>query len=604
MLRILTAGRTRALAIVTGLLAAPLLRAAESGPRKIVSLEGITEYRLDNGLQVLLFPDASRSTVTVNLTVLVGSRHEGYGEAGMAHLLEHLLFKGTPDHPSIPKALQERGARFNGSTWLDRTNYFETLPASDDNLEFGVRLEADRLVNSFVKKSDLDSEMSVVRNEFEMGENCAERNPEPTHAGGRLRVAQLRQGDDRQPQRHRAGPDRQTAGLLPPLLPAGQRGRDRGGQVRGARALALIQQHFGRLPRPARELDRTYTEEPPQDGERLVTLRRVGDVSVVGLMYHTPSGAHPDNAALEILSRILATPPSGRLYQALVETKKASHVAADAAHWHDPGVLEIVAEVRKENSLEAARDILIDVTEKVAAAGVTEAEVERARQQFLKQRELAAADSTRIAVQLSEWAAQGDWRLYLLARDRIEKVTAKDVQAVAQKYLQRNNRTVGLFIPTDKAERVPVPPSPNLAELFQGYQGRGVLSAGEVFDPSPKNIEARSQRTTLPDGLRLVLLPKKTRGETVHLRLTLRYGNVENLKGFDTAADVLPQLLTRGTTTQTRQQIQDELDRHRATLSAAGDTGFVTFTVQTKRTNLPAVLALVREILRSRRCPR
>src|SRR5208283_4514202 len=128
-------------------------------------------YRLANGLQVLLFPDPSRPKVTVNLTVLVGSRHEGYGETGMAHLLEHMVFKGTPTHPDVPKALKEHGAQLNGTTWVDRTNYFETMPATDENLEFGIKLEADRMVNSFVRREDLVSEMTVVRNEFEMGEN-------------------------------------------------------------------------------------------------------------------------------------------------------------------------------------------------------------------------------------------------------------------------------------------------------------------------------------------------------------------------------------------------------------------------------------------------
>src|ERR1051325_3068191 len=140
-------------------------------PKKIASVEGITEYQYDNGLRVLLFPDQSQSKVTVNLTVLVGSRHEGYGESGMAHLLEHMVFKGTPRHPNVPKSLQDHGAQFNGSTSTDRVNYFETLAASDENLEFAIALEADRLMNSFIRKSDLDSEMTVVRNEFERGEN-------------------------------------------------------------------------------------------------------------------------------------------------------------------------------------------------------------------------------------------------------------------------------------------------------------------------------------------------------------------------------------------------------------------------------------------------
>src|SRR5436853_5319144 len=143
------------------LAALPLCRAGDT-PRKVASVEGITEYRLDNGLQLLLFPDNSQSKVTVNMTVLVGSRQEGYGETGMAHLLEHMVFKGTSRHPHVPKDLQEHGAQFNGSTSIDRVNYFETLAASDENLEFAIDLEADRLVNSLIKKEDLDSEMTVV----------------------------------------------------------------------------------------------------------------------------------------------------------------------------------------------------------------------------------------------------------------------------------------------------------------------------------------------------------------------------------------------------------------------------------------------------------
>src|SRR5688572_8686083 len=141
------------------------------GVELVTSVEGITEYRLANGLTVLLFPDSSKQTITVNMTYKVGSRHENYGETGMAHLLEHLLFKGTPRHPNIPQELTEHGARPNGSTWYDRTNYFETFAATEENLRWALDLEADRMVNSFVAKKDLDSEMTVVRNEFERGEN-------------------------------------------------------------------------------------------------------------------------------------------------------------------------------------------------------------------------------------------------------------------------------------------------------------------------------------------------------------------------------------------------------------------------------------------------
>src|SRR4051812_30499397 len=139
------------------------------------TVEGMTEYQLKNGLRVILIPDASQPKVTVNITVFCGSRHEGYGETGMAHLLEHMVFKGCPKFPNVPKALRDHGAQFNGTTWVDRTNYFETMPANDDNLEFGIELEADRLVRSFIKREDLLSEFTVVRNEFESGENSPQR---------------------------------------------------------------------------------------------------------------------------------------------------------------------------------------------------------------------------------------------------------------------------------------------------------------------------------------------------------------------------------------------------------------------------------------------
>ena len=138
---------------------------------EVATVEGITEYRLPNGLRFLLFPDQSKQQITVNITYLVGSRHEGYGETGMAHLLEHMVFKGSTDHPKIDEELSEHGAFANGTTWFDRTNYYETFPASTENLDWALDLESDRMVNSFIRGEDLESEMTVVRNEWEAGEN-------------------------------------------------------------------------------------------------------------------------------------------------------------------------------------------------------------------------------------------------------------------------------------------------------------------------------------------------------------------------------------------------------------------------------------------------
>lgn len=568
------------------------------GVRHVATVEGISEYRLPNGLKILLFPDVSRPTVTVNCTVFVGSRHEGYGETGMAHLLEHMVFKGTPAFEDVPKALKDRGAVFNGSTWLDRTNYYETLPASDDNLEFAIHLEADRLVNSYVKQEDLDSEMTVVRNEFERGENSPQRvlmqrmlavafewhNYGKSTIGNRADIERVPIVNLRAFYEKFYQPDNAM------LIVAGSFDPEK--------ALTYAKQHFGAIPKPTRVLPVTYTEEPPQDGERTVILRRVGDVGRVGAVYHVPAGPDPAFAAVDVLESILTDNPSGRLYKNLVETKRAASVSGATFALHDPGVLLVGAEVAAANEPRDVLQALLNVTEGVPTEPVTEEEVARARARLLARRERAANDTARIAVQLSEWSAQGDWRLYFLYRDRLEAVTAAEVQDVAARFLQSDNRTAGLFLPTKEPQTIEVPVRPDLAELLKDYKGRDVATAGEAFDPAPDAIEARVTRTALPSGLKVALLPKQTRGETVRARLTLRYGNEEALRGLSAATNLLGPLMMRGTAELSKQQIQDRLDELQASISPGGADGVLTFTMSAKRETLPAVLELLGEVLK------
>jgi zinc protease len=572
-------------------------------PKKLASVEGITEYQLENGLHLLLYPDPSRPTVTVNMTVLVGSRHEGYGETGMAHLLEHMVFKGTPTHPNIPKALQEYGARWNGTTSEDRTNYFETVPAGDENLEFAIRLEADRLVNSNVRREDLLSEMTVVRNEFERGENDPTsvlfkriiaaafewHNYGKTTIGNRSDIERVPIEKLKAFYKKFYQPDNAVVIVA--------------GQFDEAKALDLVQKYFGAIPRPDRQLDTTYTEEPPQDGERLVTLRRVGDVGAVGMAYHIPAGSHEDFAALQVLAGILDAEPSGRLYKALIETKKATGVSATAQANHDPSLFTIDAEVPDADKLSEVRDTIIDVIDKLINEGVSDEEVNRAKQQLLKARALAATDTSRLAISLSNWLAQGDWRLYFLHRDRLEKITADDVKRVAGEYLQRNNRTVGLFIPTEKPARIAIPSRPDVEKLVSNYKGREAIAAGEAFDPSPEQIKSRIKRQEI-EGIKVALLSKKTRGSEVRLLLTLRYGNENDLKDLIDAEDFLPQLMLRGTKKLTFQQLRDELDRLQATLSAGGGgPGEISFMIQAKRDTLPKVIDILTQVLRESTLP-
>ncbi len=567
---------------------------------KVTSVEGITEYRLDNGLQVLLFPDSSKPTVTVNVTYLVGSRHEGYGEAGMAHLLEHMMFKGSPKHPDVKTEIRDHGANFNGTTSFDRTNYFETMPATDVNMRSALEMESDRMVNSRISRQDLDSEMTVVRNEFERGENSNTRVLEERvlaaaymwHNYGHSTIGS-RSDIEKVPierlqafYRNYYQPDNAV------LIVAGKFDQDK--------TLALIKDTFGALPKPARKLQTTYTEEPVQDGEREVSLRRVGDVQAIMMAYHGPAGSSEDSAPLQVLAAILSDPPAGRLYKALVESKKAVSVSGGHDQLHDPGYIEFMAEVRKEHSLEEVRKIMLDVIDGVVKEPPSKSEVDRIRTKAIKDFELSFNNTERVARAMSEWASMGDWRLMFLDRDRFEKVTPEDVARVAAKYLKASNRTLGEFIPTDSPDkdRTVVASTPDISELLKNYKGKAAVEDGEVFDPSPANIDARTVRFTLPSGMKVALLQKKTRGGSVTAAIALHYGDEKSVFGRITAAQLAGAMLMRGTAKHTRQEIEDELDKIKTQMNANAGATDANLTVNSVRANLPAALRLAAEVLK------
>jgi zinc protease len=578
--------------------------ALPAGIERVTSVEGITEYRMPNGLRVLLFPDQSKQKITVNVTYLVGSRHENYGETGMAHLLEHMLFKGSTKHTNVPQELTEHGSDANGTTWTDRTNYFETIRATDSDLRWALDLESDRMVHSFIAKKDLDSEFTVVRNEYESGENSPQRILHKHllsvaydwHNYGKDTIGERSDIENVPIERLQAfyrmyyQPDNAVLMVT--------------GKFDEPKTLALVNEYFGPIPKPARTLPKIYTVEPTQDGERSVTVRRVGDVQLVEVVHHISPGAHPDYAAIEVLSLVLGDTPSGRLYKTLVESKKAVNVWAYSDAMYDPGILDTAAQVSKDGSLEDARAVLLQTVENVVKNPPTKEEVDRARAKLLKQITLELAASEEIGLDLSEYLAQGDWRLFFLTRDRIRQVTPEDVKRVATTYLKVSNRTVGLFIPTPVPDRSTIPNHPDVAAMLKDYRGDQLLAAGEAFEPTPANIESRTKRSTTPNGVKLALLTRKTRGATVEAQLTLHIGNEKDLMNRGAAGSVAGEMLMRGTTKRTRQQIQDELDKLEANVSVGGGSESVFASIETKRDHLPAVIQLVGEILRQPSFPR
>ena len=572
--------------------------ALPAGMSRVTSVEGITEYRLANGLQILLVPDDAKPTTTVNLTYHVGSRHESYGETGMAHLLEHLMFKGTPTTRNALAEFGKRGMRANGTTSYDRTNYFASFAANDDNLRWFLSWHADAMVNSFIARTDLDTEMTVVRNEMERGENDPGRvllqqtmaamyqwhNYGKDTIGARADVENVDIARLQSFYRLHYQPDNATLTVT--------------GRFDSAKVLAWAAQYFGPVPRPKRTLRPTYTLEPAQDGERSVTLRRAGGAPFIYVAFHVPPAAGDDTAALTVLSWLIGDPPASRLHKRLVERQLAASTFGFTFTLAEPGAMLLGAQLAPGHDVDKARTEMLAAIDSVISEPITSEEFERARTQWLNFWEQGFNDPETVGVQLSDAIGQGDWRLYFVERDRMRKLTLQDVQAAAGRWLKRDNRTVGTYLPTDQPQRAPVPQRADIAALVKGYRGDAALAAVETFDPTPANIDARTQNFALASGLKVALLPKGARGRVVHARLRLHYGDEASLRGQEAVASFVGRLIDKGGAGMTRAQISDRFDQLRATVTIGGGEQALSVSVTTVRESLPAVIDLLGRLLK------
>jgi len=573
-------------------------------PKKTASVEGITEYEYPNGLRVLLFPDQTKSTATVNMTYLVGSRMEGYGETGMAHLLEHMLFKGSTNHTNIPQELSSHGASPNGSTWYDRTNYFETFAATDENIDWALSLEADRMINSFVAKKDLETEFSVVRNEFESGENyptsiLQERVMSTAYIWHNYGKSTIGSKEDIE-----KVPIENLQAFYRKFYQPDNAVLMVSGKIDEAKTLALVSKYFGTIPRPTRKLQEPYTVEPTQDGERQVILRRVGDIQAVAAGYHIPSASHPDYIPIEILNHALINEPSGRLYKALVETKLATSVSGGVFPLRDPGYLYFDTEILKEKSIDSVKNAMLNLLDNLKSNPITKEEMDRARTSLLRDYELAFNKSDLVGTFISEFIAAGDWRLMFLYRDRIENVKLEDVNRVAVEYLKPSNRTLGLFIPEKEPSRSIIPASPDLTDTYKNYKGKAVVAEAEAFDATPANIEKRTKRGDLSGGGKYALLSKTTRGNLVKMKISLRIGSEKSLMNKGDFIDATAAMLMKGTKSLSEEQINDTLAKLSAEVGVSGGGQVVTVDISTTRDNLVNVLSIVNQILREPTFPK
>jgi zinc protease len=572
---------------------------AQIVPEFVTSVEGVKEYRLPNGLEILLVPDASQANVVVNIVYHVGSRHEGYGETGMAHLLEHMMFRPSRKFSSIKQTIANKGAFANGTTYYDRTNYYEVLPASDSNLNWALDMESDRMVNSLMQKDDLDKEFSVVRNEFESGENNPDRILQERvlatmylwHNYGKSTIGS-KEDIERVPIANLAAfyrkyyqPDNATLVI--------------GGKFDEKKTLALVGSYFGKIPRPARKLTPPYTVEPPQDGERYVELRRNGDIPYIGMAFHTPAYSDKDYVANDAVITILTNDPAGYFYKQLVETKLATKEYGWSLTSYDPGFTYFGLSVPKDKSLDSAKAAFLGAADRLSSLVITQEDLDRAKNALKKQVSDMQNNTLAFSIGLAEIIGAGDWRLFYIYRDRLDQLTLADVQAELKKYFLTSNRTVGVFIPDKSAERVVVPDRPDVAALVKGYKGRETVAQTGSFESTIPNIKKNTEYAKLSNGMQYALLKKAVKGDRIFANFVLKVGDESGLSGKNSIPMLTARMLKSGTTTKSKKDINDQLNKIKSSINIGSGGGGATINISlvSDKENVAAALDLLADIL-------
>ena len=561
--------------------------------RKIGSIK---EYKLENGLKILLINDPSQESITINITYLVGSRHEGGNEAGMAHLLEHMLFKGSLNFKDIKGSLHDKGAFYNASTWFDRTNYYETLSANIENLKFALHLEADRMINSFISQKDLDIEMSVVRNEFEIGENdtinvlhdqimsAAFRwhNYGKATIGNKSSIEHITANDLRKFYKHYYQPDNAVLIL--------------NGNLKEKYSLELVEKYFGKINKPKRILNKIYNEEPIQEGTRNIIISRSGDVATAAIAYHIPSGCNSDFATIKIIIDLLTNEPNGVLYKNLIKNKKATEIYGIAYALYDPSVLMILAQAINPLKVNTLKTKLISEIKNFDNY-ISEEHVKKSKLRLIKNIKLTEANSKKFTLCLSDFIGQGDYRLFFLIKDFLKKTKLNDVIRVAKKYLIISNMTSGVFIPKQNLKRANIPTKKNLEKTFKNYSNSEKLIKGKSFESTPENIDKNTRNIYLLNNIKLALLIKHTRANIVNAKFNFRFSNEHSLYKYVEENSFLPEFLMRGTKKKTYEKIQDELDLLESTLNIYSDLGIISANITSNKKYFHKVVKLLSEII-------
>ena len=513
---------------------------------------GIKEYTMtSNGLRVLLKQDNTAPVATFMVTYEVGSRNEAIGYTGSTHLLEHLMFKGsrkfnTKKGNSVFQTLQSLGARMNATTWLDRTNYFAVLPS--EHLETLIEIEADRMRNAYIKEEDRQSEMTVVRNEFERGQNspsgvldeniwATAYQAHPYHHSTigwkedieNVSIERLREFYDTF-----YWPNNATAIAI--------------GDFTEKEALSMIKKHFGKIRKSTKPIPEVYTAEPKQEGIRTITLKRAGQQGIVGVAHKTPAATHPDAPAVMVLSSILSSGKNSRFYKNITDKGLTTSVYIWDSLFRDPGLFTVYANLSPDVDHKTVEKAVVDEYEKIKKDGVSDEEVKNAQTQLIASMKFRQDGSYAIASGLNEAIASGDWTLYTTYDEKIGTVTKEDVQRIVKEYFKEDLSTIGYFIPLGAGgqNKKLATSAKDLEKMkLKHYSEEEELLSSKVVDSEPV------------EGIRLLTLK---RGSGVVTLTGSMLGGDIYASGNARTADMVAAMLDQGTTNMTKFEISAKLE--------------------------------------------
>jgi zinc protease len=594
---------------------------------RVITVEGITEYRLANGMKILLLPDESKETVTVDMTYLAGARHEMVDEAGTAKLLQRLLFKGTTKNPSIGKELSLRGARFAGAAWQNRTHFSILFQARDETLDWVLQMEADRMVNTVIAQKDIDAEIVAMLNDDENSEK--KQNITLSSEIQKIQKAWSSYGNPNSDDGIASAPLKTNTKVKIESLQTFYRTYYRpdnavllvAGKFDEVKTLRWVANYFGAIPKPARALPKPQTrlDFKTADGER--------SAASITASYRTPSALDPDAEALRFSFFILL-----RLRELSIESKRSAYggiemFAAEnglqmfvvsamssttkSSQQTEADLKEIDGQVsdrlqsseedkkravEKYRAREAERAIVqaqAELQKLVENFRPTAEEMARARQHFISEAERTLDNHEKLGARLSEYIALGDWRLFFHSRERAGTMAAEQVSAAAAKFYRSDNRVSALVRTKDLGQRLDAPPLLTAADVLKNFKGKKTrLVAAVALDPDALDVDKRTTKLQI-GGLMISLLAKKTDDAAVAFNFRLHNGDEKSLFGKAAIAEMTGRVLDRGTS-----KFQFGPVDEKSRLRMRGDISAGSANFQTTRPYVADAIALAAHMLR------